>query len=99
MSTHFLEPTPPADWRKRAACLHNDPELFFPVGYATDADRWQAEEAKTVCRHCPVRRDCLNYAIDKGIKHGIYGGRTPDERDKVKRRRRRRRWPMRRGNA
>ena len=46
------------DWRSRAACLDKDPELFFPVGNTGPA-LLQIEEAKSVCRRCPVMDTCL----------------------------------------
>ena len=41
------------DWRHRAACRDEDPELFFPIGNTGPA-LLQIEEAKEVCRRCPV---------------------------------------------
>lgn len=41
------------DWRHRAACLDEDPELFFPIGNTGPA-LLQIEEAKAVCRRCDV---------------------------------------------
>src|SRR4051812_16351319 len=41
------------DWRDRAACLDEDPELFFPIGNTGPAIL-QIEEAKVVCRRCEV---------------------------------------------
>ena len=41
------------DWRHRAACRDVDPELFFPIGNTGPA-LMQIEEAKQVCRRCPV---------------------------------------------
>ena len=40
-------------WRDRAACLDEDPELFFPIGNTGPAIL-QIEEAKAVCRRCEV---------------------------------------------
>jgi len=42
------------DWRHKAACLDEDPELFFPIGNTGPA-LLQIEEAKQVCRRCDVR--------------------------------------------
>jgi len=47
------------DWRNRAACLDKDPELFFPVGNTGPA-LLQIEEAKSVCRRCPVVDTCFS---------------------------------------
>jgi WhiB family transcriptional regulator, redox-sensing transcriptional regulator len=41
------------DWRLRAVCRDEDPELFFPIG-TTGPAIWQIELAKEVCRRCPV---------------------------------------------
>ena len=49
------------DWRHRAACLDEDPELFFPIGNTGPA-LLQIEEAKAVCRRCEVIDTCLRWA-------------------------------------
>ena len=49
------------DWRDRAACLDEDPELFFPIGNTGPAIL-QIEEAKAVCRRCEVIDTCLKWA-------------------------------------
>jgi len=54
-------------WRNRAACLDEDPELFFPIGNTGPA-LLQIEEAKAVCRRCEVVETCLKWAI--GIRPG-----------------------------
>lgn len=46
------------DWRHKAACLNEDPELFFPIGNTGPALA-QIEEAKKVCQRCEVREECL----------------------------------------
>ena len=53
------------DWRDRAACLDEDPELFFPIGNTGPAIL-QIEEAKAVCRRCEVIDTCLKWAIESG---------------------------------
>jgi WhiB family redox-sensing transcriptional regulator len=68
-----------ADWRDDAACLHADPDLFFPVGTA-GAALDQVDEAKRICRACPVRKQCLAWALDLGATSGVWGGSTEDER-------------------
>ena len=45
------------DWRHHAACREVDPELFFPIGNTGPA-LFQIEEAKAVCRRCPVVESC-----------------------------------------
>lgn len=73
------------DWRHRAACREEDPELFFPIGNTGPA-LLQIEEAKAVCRRCPVREECLQFALETGQDAGVWGGLSEDERRALKRR-------------
>jgi WhiB family redox-sensing transcriptional regulator len=73
------------DWRHRAVCREEDPELFFPIGNDGPA-LLQIAEAKTVCRRCPVASDCLAWAIESGQDAGVWGGMSEDERRAFKRR-------------
>ena len=50
------------DWRHRALCRDEDPELFFPIG-TTGPALVQIEQAKGVCRRCPVIESCLDWAL------------------------------------
>src|ERR687897_314870 len=61
------------DWRHRALCRDEDPELFFPIGNTGPAIV-QLEEAKAVCRRCPVTEECLSWALESGQDAGIWGG-------------------------
>ncbi len=73
------------DWRDRAACLDEEPELFFPVGNTGPA-ALQIEEAKLVCRRCEVMDTCLKWAVETGQEYGVWGGMSEDERQALKRR-------------
>jgi WhiB family redox-sensing transcriptional regulator len=73
------------DWRHRSACRDEDPELFWPVGTSGPA-RIQAEQAKAICRRCPVTDDCLDWALSSGEDSGVWGGMTEEERRAYKRR-------------
>jgi WhiB family redox-sensing transcriptional regulator len=73
------------DWRHRAACRDEDPELFFPIG-TTGPALLQVEEARAVCRGCGVVDDCLAWALESGQDSGVWGGTTEDERRELKRR-------------
>jgi WhiB family transcriptional regulator, redox-sensing transcriptional regulator len=73
------------DWRHRAACRDEDPELFFPLSDVGPGAR-QAAEAKAVCARCPVREQCLRYALENGLDHGVFGGTTERERRALTRR-------------
>lgn len=66
-------------WRKRATCLAQDPELFFPVG-STGPAILQTEMAKAVCRSCEVVETCLRWAMQSGQDAGVWGALSADER-------------------
>lgn len=69
---------PDVSWTDLAACRHEDPELFFPIS-TKGPGRAQTEEAKAVCARCPVRQECLEYALATHQEAGIWGGLTEDE--------------------
>ncbi|MFD5101790.1 WhiB family transcriptional regulator [Streptomyces albidochromogenes] len=73
------------NWRDRSACREEDPELFFPIGNTGPA-LLQIEEAKAVCRRCPVMETCLQWAMENGEDAGVWGGLSEDERRSMKRR-------------
>ena len=73
------------DWRHRAACRDEDPELFFPIG-TTGPALLQVEEAKAVCRRCTVLDDCLSWSLDTSQEAGVWGGLSEDERRALQRR-------------
>lgn len=71
-------------WHALARCrderLGIDPELFFPIGTSGPALQ-QIKEAKAVCRLCPVRGQCLQWAVEEPeAPFGIWGGTTEEER-------------------
>jgi WhiB family redox-sensing transcriptional regulator len=68
-----------ADWRDLAACLPENPELFFPRS-GTVRRLSLARRAKAVCVGCCVRQRCLGHAVDTGQVQGIWGGLSKDER-------------------
>jgi WhiB family transcriptional regulator, redox-sensing transcriptional regulator len=78
------------EWRAASACLTADPELFFPIAEGSAADS-QVSSALLVCARCAVRQQCLDFAMATGEAHGIWGGTTPDERIRARRRSMRRR--------
>lgn len=66
------------DWRTFAACLDEDPDLFFPVG-ASETALAQAERAKRVCRRCPVIAECREQALRLDSVTGVWGGLSEQE--------------------
>jgi WhiB family redox-sensing transcriptional regulator len=73
-------------WTARAACRRADPELFFPIGSSGPAALKQIAAAKEICARCPVREQCLRFALGTGQDYGIWGGLTADERRRMRRR-------------
>ncbi|GHB03691.1 transcriptional regulator WhiB [Streptomyces tendae] len=73
------------DWRSKAACRYEDPDLFFPIGNTGPA-LGQVEEAKAVCRGCPVMERCLQWALESGQEHGVWGGTDEADRRRMRRR-------------
>lgn len=71
-------------WRAQAACRDADPDLFFPIGSSGPAVT-QTEEAKSICRACPVQAACLEWALKSGQDHGIWGGLDEHERAATRR--------------
>ena len=72
------------DWQSQGACLHADPDVFFPVSDA-GASATQIRTARAICAGCPVRSRCIDYAIEHREIQGIWGGTTDDERKKLRR--------------
>ena len=73
-------------WRDQAACLHTDPDRFFPAGNTGEAID-QIRAAKAVCEVCPVQGACLQFALETNQEAGIWGGK-----DEIERRRLRKAW-------
>lgn len=67
---------PIGSWARQARCANApDPEIFFPGRGPGEADA-----AKAVCADCPVRRECLQYALRAPEEHGVWGGLDEKER-------------------
>jgi len=80
--------TAPGRWADDALCAQADPDAWFPDrgNYAV------AALAKRICAACPVRAQCLDYALSgadtwRGISNGIWAGTTPKERAALRRHR------------
>jgi WhiB family transcriptional regulator, redox-sensing transcriptional regulator len=74
-------------WRNDAACTGMDTLIFFPIG-ETGPALPQVNLARKVCSSCPVKDECLEFAIATIQNDGIWGGTTEDERRLIKRARR-----------
>lgn len=66
----------PEGWVRDAACRDEwDKNLFFP---RIDDEKGIAE-AKSVCDRCPSRGACLEWALDNGMRWGVWGGKSEKE--------------------
>lgn len=62
-------------WMSWALCAETDPELFFPEKGGSP------RRAKEICAGCPVRQECLEYALKNG-ETGVWGGTTEWHRER-----------------
>ena len=69
-------------WKQDANCLGINPDLFYPERGVSSA------QAKSVCRGCTVKEQCLEYALQNGEKFGIWGGMSERGRRVLRRERR-----------
>lgn len=69
------------EWKTKAVCRQQNPELFFP----NRGDHDTAAQARQVCRSCPVITECLDDALSRKERHGVWGGLTPGERTHLRR--------------
>ena len=68
----------PGAWISRAACANEPTDLFFPE------DGEGTELAKAICGGCPVRAECIGYAVAIPSLDGIWGGLTRQERFRLR---------------
>lgn len=64
------------DWRTQASCLGLDVNDFVPDGKGEQIP----PEIRRICLACPSLQDCLDFAIEERIPHGVYGATSPRER-------------------
>ena len=69
-------------WQTHAACVGVDPDLFYP-------ERGEdSRPAKAVCAECIVATECLEYALANRETYGIWGGRSENQREQIRKERR-----------
>jgi len=73
---------------ERGACRGTDVTVFFgPDGERQPEREIRERQAKALCASCPVRGECLGYAVSRPEKYGTWGGLNEDERAAERRRR------------
>ena len=70
------------EWQLKAACRGPQAAVFFPPPQFERKDEKLEREAraKDICRTCSVRTDCLDFALSIREPHGIWGGKSENER-------------------
>lgn len=66
-------------WMDLAKCNADDGISWFPQ----QGERHLTAVAKKFCGDCPVRQRCLNWALDNEIMYGVWGGKSPVERERL----------------
>ncbi|MFF9428354.1 WhiB family transcriptional regulator [Streptomyces sp. NPDC091368] len=67
-------------WMSSGLCRTARADDLFVEGAAQN-------RAKALCTGCPVQAECLAYALDHRVEHGVWGGMTERERRGLLRRR------------
>jgi WhiB family redox-sensing transcriptional regulator len=64
-------------WMAQGLCRFEPPSTFFP------SDGVGVETAKRICASCPVKKPCLEYALENRIDHGVWGGTSERQRRRI----------------
>lgn len=65
------------EWARDGLCAQTDPEVFFPEKGQSSA------AAKRICVACPVRSACLDAALARRERFGVWGGLSERERRRL----------------
>lgn len=71
------EPIEP--WKDDALCAQVDPDFMFPEPGG------RIDQQLALCADCPVRQQCLEYALENNEQWGIWGGLSASQRRRLKR--------------
>ena len=66
-------------WYKQANCRGEDQDLFFPERGSSTI------KAKAICNACPVQKKCLDFAVERKERFGIWGGKSVREMRAIRR--------------
>lgn len=69
-------------WQREALCGKQDGAIPLPDAWFPDFGGPHASKpAKRICAACPVRMECLEAAIERNERFGVWGGLSTPERD------------------
>lgn len=77
MPTAFIDTS---TWAGQGLCRTLPAQWWFAEDNRTPEGRADTQRAIRYCTLCPVKEECLNYALSMKEEHGIWGGMTPRER-------------------
>ena len=83
--------TPAEIFKGKAACVGAEVSIFYPPEIDEEGLTGKSADlmaAKSICNACPVQPDCLEIALARREKHGVWGGQSERERKNTIRRRR-----------
>lgn len=66
-------------WMQQGNCHSESPEVFFP------SDGIGVIRAQQICTGCPVKAECLDHALNMHIDHGVWGGTSERQRQRMRR--------------
>ena len=64
-------------WMATGNCNNHPPAVFFP------SDGVGVETAKEICSSCPVKEECLDYALEHRVDHGVWGATSERQRRRI----------------
>jgi WhiB family transcriptional regulator, redox-sensing transcriptional regulator len=70
-------------WQELGRCRRSAPEIFFPEDAGRSGLRAREEQAKQICRRCPVLVRCREHALAAGETHGVWGAMSARERSRA----------------
>lgn len=66
-------------WMADGVCRSVGGELWFPE----KGDHYSASKARAICQDCPSKQPCLEYAMSRNERFGIWGGASERDRRKL----------------
>lgn len=85
MLTQVIQLDQERKWQHQAKCLGATKAFFPPKEDRTPNEDPTTSAAKAVCVGCPVRLECLEHALVRNIRHGVWGGTSERERRQFRR--------------
>ena len=66
-------------WMRKKNCFDEPVDTFYPA----PGDVERLRRAKSICKECEVRQDCLQFALETNERFGIWGGKSARERSLI----------------